>query len=153
MECPHCKQQTPGIIDQNHLWCDKCGVSIRSHCEFVPSYNNCHYAPRQQVYSRVKRFMKFVRDLANPLVIRKFDAIVDLYSSFEFTWTCNRESSKRIYFYAKCVMLQVCCELLDVKTELPKLKDRTREIDQHRELNILSKTEAFKVSTESRGFI
>ena len=149
MECPSCKQTTSGIIEDNQLWCDKCGVSIRSNTQFVPSYN-CRHAPSQQIYSRVKRFTKYLQRLAIPKVLANIYAILDLYSSFEFTWGCNRDKSKRIYFYAKPVILQFICAILGIDTTLPRLKDNLREIDQHRELAQLTKTAAFEMSTAAK---
>ena len=149
MECPNCKQTTSGIIEDNRLWCDKCGTSIREDTQFVPSYNT-RYAPSQQIYSRVKRFTKYLQRLKIPLVLANVYAIQDLYSSFEFTWGCNREKSKRIYFYAKPVILNFICKLLYIETELPCLKDHLREIDQYQELAILTNTTAFEISTANK---
>jgi hypothetical protein len=147
MECPSCKNTTPGIVEGNHLWCDKCGVSIREHVEYVPSYNS-RYTPSQQVYSRVKRFLKYLHFLNVPMVLHNIHAILDLYSSFEFTWTCNREKSKRQYFYAKPVMAKIICRMLEIDVELPSLKDKSREIEQYTELAELIKTTAFQLSSK-----
>ena len=111
MECPNCNEQTPGIIEENRLWCDQCGQSIRSNIQYVPSYNQ-RFGVIQQVYSRLKRFTKYMQVLKIPQVLADIYTILDLYSSFEFTWTCHGEMSKRVYFFAKPVMLQICCQLL-----------------------------------------
>ena len=147
MDCPHCQQRTPGIVEQNHLWCDQCGVSIRKQCEYVPSYNNQHAAARQQIYSRVKRFTKYAQQMCRdkPQVMFQMQKILDTYSSFEFTWVCHKDQSKRVYFFAKPVMLQACCKLLKIKSELPSLKDKNREKDQHAELDALQTTITWKM--------
>jgi len=76
--------------------------------------------------------------------------ILDLYSSLEFTWGCYKKKSKRIYFFAKPVMLQVCCGLLGMDTSsLPRLKDKTREKEQHEELASLQKTQAWSLRDPS----
>jgi hypothetical protein len=151
MECPSCKAQTCGIVDANHLWCDQCGVAIRSQVEFLPSYQNCHNAPRQQIYNRRKRFMKYIQSLSIAPVLRNIHAILDLYSSFEFAWVVHNNLSKRTYFYAKPCMLKVCCQMLEIECTLPSLKDKTRERDQFQELKELRSTQAWFTSRESRS--
>ena len=37
-------------------------------------------------------------------------------------------------FFAKPVMLQACCQLLGIEADLPSLKDKNRELDQHVDL-------------------
>lgn len=152
MECPTCKAQTSGIIDDNYLWCDKCGTAIRSNVEFIPSYLNTHNAPRQQIYNRRKRFMKYIQSLGIKPVLTNIHAILDLYSSFEFAWVVHNDLSKRTYFYAKPCMLKVCCQMLEIDTPLtlPSLKDKTRERDQFKELKELRSTQAWFTSRGSR---
>ena len=151
MECPTCKEQTCGIIDDNHLWCDKCGCSIRSDVEFIPSYQNNHNAPRQQIYNRRKRFTKYVQSLGLKDVLANIHAILDLYSSFEFAWVVHKNLSKRVYFYAKPCMLKVCCRMLEIYTPLPGLKDKNRERDQFEELKELQTTQGWHTSRGSRS--
>ena len=150
MECPSCKEQTCGVVESNHLWCDKCGTAIRSDVEFLPSYQNNHNAPRQQVYNRRKRFTKYIQSLRLQPVLANIHAILDLYSSFEFSWVVHNDLSKRTYFYAKPCMLKVCCNMLEIDTPLPSLKDKTRERDQFQELKELRTTQAWSISRGSR---
>ena len=150
MECPVCKARTPGIIEDNALWCNQCGVRIQANTEFVPSYNQ-RYGVIQQVYSRLKRFTKYMQLLNIPEVLADVYRILDLYSSFEFTWTCNRKMSRRIYFFAKPVMLRMCCKLLHIECALPGLKDKMREREQYCELLALMETATFKISIQTKG--
>jgi len=148
MECSSCGQLTPGIIDDSSLWCDKCGTCLKTQVEWVHSYDQLKRASRQQVYCRVKRFTKWVRQVCPQ--ISNLPDILDLYSSLEFTWGCYKKKSKRIYFFAKPVMLQVCCGLLGMDTSsLPRLKDKTREKEQHEELASLQKTQAWSLRDPS----
>ena len=148
MECPACHQQTPGIIDESSLWCDKCGARIREHYVFVVGYGNRHSAPRQQVYCRAKRFTKYVQKHCASMkhIMEAINDIVDLYSALEFAWCCHRSLSKRIYFFAKPVMLKFCCALLELNLQgLPKLKDKNRELVQFQDLSNIKDTPTFRV--------
>ena len=151
MECPNCKEQTCGIIDDNHLWCDKCGSAIRSDVQFLPSYQNNHNAPRQQLYNRRKRFTKYIQSLGLQAVLTSIHAILDLYSSFEFAWVVHNNLSKRTYFYAKPCMLKVCCQMLQIDCTLPGIKDKSRERDQFKELKEMTGTQAWFTSRGSRS--
>ena len=144
MECPDCKVY--GIVDDNHLWCPQCGRCLREQVSFLPSYQNNHNAPRQQIYNRRKRFMRYIQSLAIPLVLQNIHAILDLYSSFEFSWVVHNDLSKRTYFYAKPCMLKICCHMLEIDCTLPSLKDKTRERDQFEELEKLTRTQAWHLS-------
>ena len=149
MQCKHCSKQTSGIIEGNQLWCDNCGASIRAHFEYVQSFQNRHDMPRHQIYSRLKRFTKWVQKLERKDLLKSIYKILDLYSAFEFAWILNKDKSTRTYFYAKCVMLQVCMELLGLQPSLPHLKDRCRELDQKLELAALCKTHQFEMKFKS----
>ena len=141
MECPHCSTWTSGILELNNIWCDSCGTSIRVKMDFVQSFQNPHDHVRQQIYSRVKRFTKWVQQLADPLVMSHMYSVIYIYSSFEFAWMMHKEDSTRIYFFAKPVCLQVCCQMLHINADLPHLKDGNREKVQKEELKKLQTTE------------
>jgi hypothetical protein len=146
MECPSCHAQTPGIIDESSLWCDKCGTCIRANYVFVVGYHNRHTAPRQQIYCSAKRFTKYVQKHCSSMkhIMEDVNDIIDMYSSLEFAWCCHRSLSKRIYFFAKPVMLKFCCALLELSLEgLPKLKDKNREVVQFQDLLSLQGTPTF----------
>ena len=113
---------------------------MREQMRFVTGYCQSHSC-RTQVYCRVKRFGKYVSRVANQYsVLQHYNDLLDLYSCFEFAW--NRSTtSNRIYFFAKPVMLKLCCELLKLKpTNIPRLKDKLRELEQIRELMLLKET-------------
>ena len=136
MICQHCNTETCGIQDEVHLWCDNCGRALRDSPVYVTGYCQSH-SFKNQIYSRRKRFGKYLRSVChNSSVLHSFYDILDLYSRFEFTWI--RSDSKRIYFFAKPVMLRFCCEMLGLCTDnLPSLKDKNRIKEQARELSIL----------------
>ena len=144
MICSHCNTETNGIRDDNALWCDGCGHAIKSEIQFVTGYCQSHSC-RTQIYCRVKRFGKYISKICSDYsVLQRYHDILDLYSCFEFAWIRNKIVSKRIYFYAKPVMLKICCELLKLETQnLSGLKDKSREADQLIELNNLIKTAAY----------
>ena len=156
MECPHCTKQTPGIVDGNQLWCSQCGTAIRPHFEYVQSFQNRHDMPRQQVYSRLKRFTKWIQKMNRKDLLKHIYDILDLYSAFEFAWILHKEKSVRSYFYAKPVMLQVCTEMLGLQPSLPHLKDHSRELDQKMELEAMVKTKEWELrynSLSTKGFL
>ena len=137
MECPNCNTVGSGIRDGNHLWCDNCGHAIKDEVQYVTGYCQSHFS-RSQIYCRVKRFGKYITRICSDLaVLQRFHDILDLYSCFEFAWIRNIGDSTRIYFFAKPVMLKMCCMLLDIEADLRGLKDKNRELDQLRELKTL----------------
>ena len=136
MQCSNCST-VGGIRDGNHYWCDSCGSSMKQEVQYVTGYCQSHYA-RSQIYCRVKRFGKYIsRVCQDPTVLNNYYKILDLYACFEFAWMRHIQESNRIYFFAKPVMLKMCCALLDITADLPGLKDKNRELDQLRELKNL----------------
>lgn len=148
MRCT-CGTETHGIQEENGLWCESCGASLGEGAVFVVGYCQSH-SRRNQVYSRRKRFGKYVLSVVhNKTILRAYYKILDLYSQYEFVWMAT--PSERKYFFAKPVMLKVCCAVLDLCSEadlgrLPSLKDRNREADQARQLESLRATECWRQS-------
>ena len=144
MRCK-CGTETHGIHEENGLWCESCGASLGVGPVFVVGYCQSH-SRRNQVYSRRKRFGKYIqRVVENRATLRHYYKILDLYSQYEFVWMST--PSERKYFFAKPVMLKVCCEVLGLDTEgLPSLKDRNREADQARQLESLRATDCWQQS-------
>lgn len=144
MKCPSCNTETLGIQDGVHLWCDGCGISLKSSPVYVTGYCQSHSC-KNQIYSRRKRFGKYLQSVCHQKsVLHSFYDILDLYSRFEFSWTQSK--SKRIYFFAKPVMLRVCCELLGICTDnLPSLKDKNRVKEQAMELATLRTSPVWKL--------
>ena len=143
MQCPYCNT-VGGILDGNDVWCDTCGRSIKQEMQYVTGYCQSHFS-RSQVYCRVKRFGKYItRVCRDPAVLQYYYDILDIYSCFEFAWMRHLQQSNRIYFFAKPVMLKVCCEILSIKASLVGLKDRNRELEQLRELKSLQTTAAWQ---------
>ena len=145
MHCSFCNTDTSGIRDGNCIWCDGCGHALKSEIQFVTGYCQSHSC-RTQVYCRVKRFGKYISKICHDYsVLQRYHDILDLYSCFEFAWIRNRMISKRIYFFAKPVMLKVCCNLLKLETQdMPRLKDKLRELEQKNELMSLKETAAWR---------
>ena len=140
MQCSTCGPVS-GIQADNHIWCENCGMAIKEEVKYVTGYCQSYFS-RSQVYCRVKRFGKYIsRVSSDPDVLQQYHRILDLYSCFEFAW--GRHPSRRIYFFAKPVMLKMCCDLLDIETNCPGLKDKNRERDQLQELHTLRKTPEF----------
>ena len=140
MECPNCNTVGSGILDGNHYWCDSCGQSIKQEVQYVTGYCQSHFS-RSQIYCRVKRFGRYItRVCSDQAVLQRFHDILDLYSCFEFAWIRNIGASTRIYFFAKPVMLKMCCMILEIEADTPGLKDKNRELDQLRELTTLVET-------------
>ena len=144
MKCPRCNTETLGIQDGVHLWCDGCGIALKSSPVYVTGYCQSHSC-KNQIYSRRKRFGKYLQSVCHQKpVLHSFYDILDLYSRFEFSWTQSK--SKRIYFFAKPVMLRVCCELLGICTDnLPSLKDKNRVKEQANELATLRTSPVWKL--------
>ena len=145
MFCNNCSTEVSGIQDDNAIWCENCGTAIRAEVQFVTGYGQSHSC-RTQVYCRVKRFGKYIsRVTTDASVLQNYHRILDLYSCFEFAWQRNLKESSRIYFFAKPVVLKLCCEMLKLKPQnLPALKDRQRETDQIDELNWLKEQVCWK---------
>ena len=111
--------------------------------KFVVGYCQSHSA-RNQVYNRRKRFGEYIQRVCkNVSVLRRYYDILDLYAMFELMWV--RNPSKRKYFFAKPVMLKVCCRQLKLDVAgLPSLKDRNREVDQENQLRALTQLPMWK---------
>ena len=153
MDCSHCGTKVRGIYEMNHIWCSQCGQSLKEQPEFVVGFQNPHYVPRQQIYNRQKRFAKWALNkcAARSDVLKEMRNILNYFSCYEFVWNCHKQISKRIYFFAKPVMLQVCCNHVGVsQKDLPCLKDGTREVDQKIDLKKLFETSSWKTVSISR---
>ena len=109
--------------------------------KYIQSYNNQHYVPRHQVYDRLKRFAQWtLARVKRPDIRSALREIMNHFSCYETTWHFRKDLTTRIYFFAKPVMLKVCCKHLDINTDgLPSLKDLDREADQMKQLVRLTK--------------
>jgi len=145
MLCNSCSTEVSGIHDGNAIWCENCGTAIKQEVRYVTGYCQSHSC-RTQVYCRVKRFGKYIsRVTKDPSVLQHYHKLLDLYSCFEFAWIRNKQASSRIYFFAKPVLLKLCSELLKLKPQnLPRLKDKLRELNQIEELMSLKETVHWK---------
>ena len=140
-----CGTETHGIQEDNGLWCETCGASLGMGPRFVVGYCQSH-SRRNQVYSRRKRFGKYLQEVVDDVrILRAYYRILDLYSQYEFVWMGT--PSTRKYFFAKPVMLKGCCQVLGLPTDdLPSLKDKNREIEQAKQLESLRATTCWQQS-------
>ena len=139
--CKNCETHPAVVHDQNSAWCTSCGVELAQETVYVRGYSNPQTYRRRQVYSRTKRFRDYI--LKSLVVISKstshallqlLNAILDIYGIIEFAWRSGVNSVRK-YFFAKPVMLYVCCSLLGLETDsLPSLKDKARESCQYNEI-------------------
>ena len=143
MNCQNCNTETTGIQDGSHLWCTNCGSNIQHNPQFVTGYSQSHQC-KSQIYSRRKRFRKYIQQVCPSVLQYK---VLDLFSNIEFCWT--KSPSRRIYFFAKPVMVQFCCNALGISGDLPCLKDKHRENDQLAELGSLLNGPVWKKYTGS----
>ena len=152
MDCPGCGSKNSGVLEMNNIWCQSCGQSIRKVVKYVVGYNNQHYCPRQQVYNRLKRFAKWVLiKCPREDVKMSMRQIMNYFTCYEFTWHIHKKLTKRIYFFAKSVMLKVCCKHLGLPlSNLPSLKDSEREVDQMNQLAKLVDTPDWKLVCQSK---
>ena len=141
--CKSCGTETFGIEDGGFVWCPDCGNRMHDAPKFVVGYCQSHSA-RNQVYNRRKRFGNYIRRVCkNVSVLQRYYDILDLYGTFELCWV--RTPAKRKYFFAKPVMLKVCCRHLNLDTTgMPSLKDKNRELDQEQQLYALTKLPLWK---------
>ncbi len=152
MECHSCGITNTGIMEMNNIWCTNCGISMKAAPMYVVGYDNQHYCPKQQVYNRLKRFSKWTLDrVERKDILSAMRQIMDYFTCYEFVWHMHKDLTKRIYFFAKPVMLKVCCKILGISIEgLPSLKDLERESDQMMQIEKLVKTSAWTMVCESR---
>ena len=152
MECHSCGLKNVGILEMNNIWCTSCGISMKEKPQYVVGFQNQRYQPKQQVYDRLKRFSQWTfKRVDRKDVLKNMRSIMNYFSCYEFVWHVHKELTKRVYFFAKCVMLKVCCKQLGIPIEgLPSLKDLEREADQMEQLERLVKTNAWTVVCRSR---
>ena len=139
--CKHCETHPDVCIAENSVWCTSCGCQLAHETVYVRGYSNPQTYRRRQVYSRTKRFrgytLKILDDLpqgTSSAVLELLNAILDIYGIIEFAWRSGVNSVRK-YFFAKPVMLYVCCSLLGIDTDsLPSLKDKARESCQYTEI-------------------
>ncbi len=138
MECPHC-HRGQGVVDGNFVWCNSCGVCLKEEITWVTSYSQPR-PTRQQEYSRVKRFQTWVAKI-RPQLVADLVTLTEWYNCYETAWKAHLNMTPRIYFFCKPVMLQVICAHVGLPTDdLPCLKDKQRERDQWKSLEILRST-------------
>ena len=153
--CDDCPQDTAKVREGCTMWCTGCGAELGSCTVYLRGYANPMVHVRRQAYSRAKRFQKYLRRVIKHSAVaedllQNFDAIMDIYSAFEFLWHSGFNSCRK-YFYAKPVMLKAACSLLGICCDsLPSLKDLEREVVQNLELDTLKKEKIATMSILNR---
>ena len=149
--CKDCPEHTLTARDGCTMWCAGCGADLGRSPVYLRGYANPMTHVRRQAYSRAKRFQKYLRHVikhckVTELLLQNYDAILDIYSAFEFLWQTGFDSSRK-YFYAKPVMLKAACCLLGICCDrLPSLKDPEREAVQNLELDRLMRLRITRMS-------
>ena len=153
MFCTSCNTETFGVHESNTMWCENCGHALNNATDYVVGYCQSHSC-RNQVYSRVKRFGKYFKMVCHDIsVLQRYNDVLDLYSCFEFVWIHYKGQSKRTYFFAKPVMLRLCCDILNIESnQIPSLKDKMREREQITELMALCNSRIWKALYGRRKF-
>ena len=153
--CTECPDNTIQVTEGNTVWCSGCGAELGKRPVYLRGYANPITHVRRQAYSRAKRFQRYLRHVIQysavaAELLQNFDAIMDIYSAFEFLWQTGFKSSRK-YFYAKPVMLKAACMLLGICPDsLPSLKDLEREGVQNKELVRLCHMRMAKMSALGR---
>lgn len=117
-ECEHI------VADNGYLWCTGCGLQQNGRVEYVRSYN-CPQAHRRfPMYSRIKRFIAWMRSLKLELSADEFEEVLNMFTFLEFKWSVSNKT--RRYFFNKGCVLQFCLDRLEVDLTVHTLKDTDR---------------------------
>ncbi len=135
MVCSDCNS-TETAREGNKIWCTSCGNELQDAPMWTHSYAMPNHYKRFPVYSRVKRFIEYIRKLNEPELNNNYNDLLDLFSLIEFQWGM-RLHEKRKYFYNKYVVLFFIAKKLSLPVKLRTLKDEERVEEQLEELEKL----------------
>ena len=135
MTCPECNS-TSKVHDEGKMWCTSCGCELEDSPMWTHSYAMPNHYKRFPVYSRVKRFIEYIRKINKPELNENYNDILDIFSLIEFQWGMMTHE-KRKYFYNKYVVLFFIAQRLNIEVELRTLKDIERVEEQVKELGKL----------------
>ena len=124
MVCKACGSEN-SAIDQGFVWCIDCGVQLGRSQDYVQGYQSPQNFRHQfPVYSRIKRFVTWLRELQLPLELGEMEDILTLFAAIEFLWACSK--AKRSYFFNKGCVLQFILDTLEIPLDVHTLKDPNR---------------------------
>ena len=119
------------VAEHGLLWCSACGVKQVGRVEYVRSYNSPQTHRRFPMYSRIKRFISWMRSLRLELSVDECEEILNLFTLLELKWSVSEKS--RRYFFNKGCVLQFCLDFLGMKhLSVHTLKDADRVKNQMR---------------------
>lgn len=133
--CKSC-QSSETTVEQGKLWCTGCGTELEDCPTWVTSYAVPNHFKRFPVYSRVKRFIEYLRKINKQELNNIINEIIDYFGVIEFQWNMRKHISRK-YFFNKYVVLFFIARMLDVHIELRTLKDEERVKDQLKEISVL----------------
>ena len=124
MACKVCASEN-SVTDQGFVWCVDCGLQMGRSQVYVQGYQSPQtYRHPFPVYSRIKRFVVWLREMRLPLDNEDIEDILRLFSVIEFTWGCSKKA--RSYFFNKGCVLQFILDTLEIPFEVHTLKDPNR---------------------------
>ena len=135
--CKECDAEVNGASMENVLWCTGCGSKLQDDIKWTFSYTNLdsrRYSRPQ--YSRLKRFIEYIRTFKSDSLGTNLEPILDLFYTLENGWHNNKYG--RTYFYCKNVVLHALIRRLGITdVTVPLLKDDTRNTKQLAEIDII----------------
>ena len=84
---------------------------------------------RRQYYSRAKRFMKVLKGMRSDIIGANFEHILQTYSYIEFLWNMKPDKIRK-YFFSQKVVLWFILQRLEIKLDVPVLKNKDRTLEQ-----------------------
>ena len=135
--CNECTTEVNAVSMENVLWCTRCGVALKDDIKWTFSYANLdtrRYSRPQ--YSRLKRFIEYIRTFKSDSLSINLEPILDLFYLLENGWHKNKYG--RTYFYCKNIVLHALILRLGITDVMvPLLKDDTRNTKQLAEIVII----------------
>ena len=132
--CSNCGSNS-SAVDSGSLWCTGCGTQLEAQCEWTFTYSLCSNYRKVPVYSRIKRFQTWLKELDEPLIFAHFEEILLMYARIEFGFYPAR--GERTYFFNKNCVLAFILDYLGIGIEVPTLKDKGRVEKQISKMNVL----------------
>ena len=130
MTCRECGG-THFVRADNYNTCTTCGVQAEYNCKYYNSYANGNVMSlfRRQYYSRAKRFMKVLKGMRSDIIGANFEHILQTYSYIEFLWNMKPDKTRK-YFFSQKVVLWFILQRLEIKLDVPVLKNKDRTLEQ-----------------------